>query len=71
MLWEFDDVIEYGKAEELNGMVLSVDYAKAFDRVKHENVIECLKDIGLDGKERHQSDHQPLLASEGSDQGRK
>ena len=28
-----------------------IDYAKAFDRVKHENLIECLKQIGLDSKD--------------------
>ena len=28
-----------------------IDYAKAFDRVKHEKLIDCLKDIGLDGKD--------------------
>ena len=28
-----------------------IDYAKAFDRVKHENLIECLKQIGIDGKD--------------------
>ena len=31
--------------------VCFIDYAKAFDRVKHEKLIECLKDIGLDGKD--------------------
>ena len=31
--------------------VCFIDYAKAFDRVKHENLIKCLKDIGLDGKD--------------------
>ena len=28
-----------------------IDYAKAFDRVKHENLIECLNKIGIDGKD--------------------
>ena len=28
-----------------------IDYAKAFDRVKHENFIKCLKQIGLDDKD--------------------
>ena len=31
--------------------VCFIDYAKAFDRVKHENLIKCLKEIGLDGKD--------------------
>ena len=31
--------------------VCFIDYAKAFDRVKHENLIQCLKEIGLDGKD--------------------
>ena len=31
--------------------VCFIDYAKAFDRVKHENLIDCLKEIGLDGKD--------------------
>ena len=28
-----------------------IDYAKAFDKVKHENLIDCLKQIGLDSKD--------------------
>ena len=28
-----------------------IDYEKAFDRVNHESMINCLKDIGLDGKD--------------------
>ena len=28
-----------------------IDYAKAFDKVKHENFIDCLKQIGLDSKD--------------------
>ena len=28
-----------------------IDYAKAFDRVKHENLVECLNKIGVDGKD--------------------
>ena len=28
-----------------------IDYAKAFDKVKHENLIDCLKKIGLDSKD--------------------
>ena len=28
-----------------------IDYEKAFDRVNHENMIDCLKDIGLNGKD--------------------
>ena len=31
--------------------VCFIDYAKAFDRVKHENLVDCLKQIGLDGKD--------------------
>ena len=31
--------------------VCFIDYAKAFDRVKHENLIQCLQEIGLDGKD--------------------
>ena len=31
--------------------VCFIDYAKAFDRVKHENLINCLVDIGLEGKD--------------------
>ena len=28
-----------------------IDYEKAFDRVNHESMIKCLKDIGLNGKD--------------------
>ena len=28
-----------------------IDYEKAFDRVNHATMIECLKDIGIDGKD--------------------
>ena len=28
-----------------------IDYSKAFDMVKHSKMIECLKEIGLDGKD--------------------
>ena len=35
--------IEYQK--EL--YICFIDYAKAFDKVKHENLIECLKQIGI------------------------
>ena len=28
-----------------------IDYAKAFYRVKRKNLIECLKDISLEGKD--------------------
>ena len=31
--------------------VCFIDYAKAFDRVKHCELIECLKSIGIDGKD--------------------
>ena len=31
--------------------VCFIDNAKAFDRVKHDNVIYCLKEIGLDEKD--------------------
>ena len=31
--------------------VCFIDYAKAFDRVKHENLIDYLQEIGLDGKD--------------------
>ena len=31
--------------------VCFIDYAKAFDRVKHENLVDCLQQIGLDGKD--------------------
>ena len=29
-----------------------IDYGKVFDRVNHGNLIECLKQIGLDGKNK-------------------
>ena len=38
--------IEYRK--EL--YICFINYAKAFDRVKHENLIECLRQMGLDSK---------------------
>ena len=28
-----------------------IDYTKAFDRVKHSKIIECLSEIGIDDKE--------------------
>ena len=28
-----------------------IDYAKAFDKVRHSQMIECLKKIGTDGKD--------------------
>ena len=31
--------------------VCFIDYAKAFDRVKHFQLIECLTSIGIDGKD--------------------
>ena len=30
-----------------------IDYSKVFDKVKHSKMIECLKEIGLDGKDLH------------------
>jgi len=30
-----------------------IDYSKAFDKVRHSKLIECLKEIGLDGKDLH------------------
>ncbi|RUS75926.1 hypothetical protein EGW08_016314 [Elysia chlorotica] len=32
--------------------VCFIDYAKAFDRVHHTKLIECLKGIGIDGKDK-------------------
>ena len=41
-----------------------IDYSKAFDRVHHSQLIECLERIGIDGKDTHHS--LSLLATESS-----
>ena len=30
-----------------------IDHTKAFDRVKHSKIIECLSEIGIDDKDLH------------------
>ena len=43
MLREIDDIVEFGKAEALNGMILSIDYAKAFDTLSVNAIIKASK----------------------------
>ena len=42
MLREIDDIIEFGKSEKLDGMVLSVDYEKAFDTLSTNAILKAL-----------------------------
>ena len=32
-------------------LICFIDFEKAFDRVKHEKMMECLKNIGIDGED--------------------
>ena len=50
MLREIDDIIELGKAENLRNIILSIDYAKAFDTLSSDSILHALKyfDIGSD-----------------------
>ena len=47
MLREIDDIIEYGKAEKLSGMVLSIDYEKAFDSISTNAIYKALNYFNL------------------------
>ena len=50
MLREIDDIIEFGKSEKLEGMILSIDYAKAFDTISLNSILKALRffNVGYD-----------------------
>ena len=50
MLREVDDTIEYGKAEKLEGMILSVDYAKAFDTLSTQAILKAMRYFDMGGR---------------------
>ena len=43
MLREIDDIVEFAKSEALKGMILSLDYAKAFDTLSVNAIIKAAK----------------------------
>ena len=50
-IFRFNITVEKHIAVMKDMYVSFIHYAKAFDRVKHENLIGCLKQIGLGGKD--------------------
>ena len=51
---EYSTSEQYSKEQSKFGKdiyICFIDYCKAFDKVKHSKMIECLKEIGLDGKD--------------------
>ena len=47
MLREIDDIIEMGKAEKSKSIILSIDYAKAFDSLSKNAILSALTYFGL------------------------
>ncbi len=47
MIREIDDIIEFGKKEKMNNIILSLDYAKAFDTISTEAIIKALRYFDL------------------------
>ena len=47
MLREIDDIVEFGKSEMSGNIILSIDYAKAFDTLSKEAIMSAMKYYGM------------------------
>ena len=47
ILWTTDDVISYFNSKQLPGLLVPIDFTKAFDTISKKLIVDCLKQYGL------------------------